>query len=227
MPALAFDLLAELAAAGAFAQVPAKIGSAQSATALGRELLADLGAVGLARVAACYERLTGLEHQRLDLLPRNAEHLADLFVAEGIDLGEHERRALVLGQAAHVDDQIAQVLAALHLCGEALGSRLVELGGGLLAARAQDRVAAVARDREQPGAQMDLLLRGDQVVVRRRNVCWTASSASCGSPSIWRQNDRMPAMVAVVDHLERGRASLPDQRHQALRLRPGAEVAAR
>ena len=210
------DLLAEVAAAGALAEVAAKIGSAQRATALGRELLADLRAVCLACVAACYERLTGLVHQRLDLLPRNAERLADLFVAEGIDLREDERRALVVGQPAHVDDQIAQVLAPLHLCRETLSRRLAELGGGLIAARAEDRVAAVARDREQPRAEMDLLLRGDQVVVRGEE------GVLDGILGFLRIPEHMPAerqdapMVAVIDHLECGRASFADQRHQAL-----------
>jgi hypothetical protein len=156
--ALALDLLAVLAAPGALAQVAAQIRSAQPAPMQRRELLPYLDATGLTGVAAGHQRLARLEHERLDLLPRHTEHGADLLVAEGIHLGQHERRPLVVGQATEVPDEVAEILTALHLRREPLGGGLGQVRGGMLTARAERRVAAIAGDREQPRAQMDRLV---------------------------------------------------------------------
>ena len=77
------------------------------------------------------------------------------------------KRALLVGQTPQISDEVTQILPALHLDGEAFSGRLVELAERLLAPGAQDRVAAVARDREQPGAQMDRLVGRHEVVVGR------------------------------------------------------------
>jgi hypothetical protein len=60
-------------------------------------------------------------------------------VAERPHLGEHQRRALVVGQVIDVDDQVAEILAALDLDGETVGRLLLELERGTLATRAEDR----------------------------------------------------------------------------------------
>ena len=62
-----------------------------------------------------------------------------------------DSRALIVRQTLHVDDQIAQVLAPLHLNRESFRDGLIEVAGRLLSPPAQHRVATVARDREQPG----------------------------------------------------------------------------
>jgi hypothetical protein len=85
-------------------------------------------------------------------------------VREVAELAEHERRALLLWQALEVDEQLAQVRAPLDLLVEADRRELRELGG-LLAASAQDRQAAVARDRVEPGLEGDLAAAAPNRVV--------------------------------------------------------------
>ena len=72
-------------------------------------------------------------------------------MAEVAELEEHERAALVLRQAREVGDQLAQVGAAADVVGQAVerGLDLVDRHGGV-AARGEQRAAAVAGDREQP-----------------------------------------------------------------------------
>src|SRR2546421_12648145 len=129
----------------------AKVAAPESPAALRGELLTDVGAVGLPRHATGQERLASLEDERLDLLLRDAQRLGDLIVSERIELGQDERRALIVRQTLHVDDQIAQVLAPLHLNRESFRDGLIEVAGRLRSPPAQHRVATVARDREQPG----------------------------------------------------------------------------
>ena len=158
VPALALDLLAVVVAPGALAQVTTQVRPSQAATVHRRELLADFDATGLTGGSAGQERLAGLEHKRLDLLPRHAENHADLLMAEGIHLGQHERGPLVVGQAPQVADEVAKILAALHLRREPLRDGLGQVRRRMLAARAEHGVGAVTGDREQPGAQVNRLV---------------------------------------------------------------------
>ncbi len=73
-------------------------------------------------------------------------------MTECLELGQHQCRALVRGQSLHVQDEIAQILAALDLDRKALGRRVLELGHRMVAPTTQDRVAAIASDGEQPRA---------------------------------------------------------------------------
>ena len=120
------------------------------------DLLADLLARRLARLAAGRERRPRLEHQRLHLLPRHVQHERDLVVGDGPELGQHERGALLLGQARDVAEQVAHVLAPLRLGREVLGGRRLVVAQRALAAGAQHREAAVAGDRVEPRPQLDL-----------------------------------------------------------------------
>jgi hypothetical protein len=45
-----------------------------------------------------------------------------------IELREYERGTLLVGELAHVYDEVAQILAALHLGGKSLGGRFDQLG---------------------------------------------------------------------------------------------------
>ena len=75
----------------------------------------------------------------------------DLRMAEIAQLEQHQRAALVLGQPGEVGDQLAQVGAAPDVLGQAVVRRLELVGGDRgVAARGQQRAAAVAGDREQP-----------------------------------------------------------------------------
>ena len=105
------------AAAVAERQVAAQRAAAQLAAARGRELLADVLARRLARVAVGDQPGARLVHERLDLGRRHVDHRGDLGMGEVADLGEHERGALVVGQPRDVAQQRAQVRALLDAGG--------------------------------------------------------------------------------------------------------------
>ncbi len=68
-------------------------------------------------------------------------------MAEVAELGQDERRALVVGQAAEVGEELAQLGAALDVRGEAVEAGFKIVGrDGRLATRGDQREAAVARD---------------------------------------------------------------------------------
>ena len=100
-------------AAFAAAHVAAR-GRAQLDEALGdfAELEADLLAAQLARLGGLGERDAGAHEQRLDRGHRGLHRVGDLLVGEGVDLAQQQRRALGLGEAVHVRDQLAEALAA-------------------------------------------------------------------------------------------------------------------
>ena len=153
--ALPPDLVAVGAAARAAAQVMAKLVAAKRAAAQGGELLANLRTRSLACVAALDEGCPRSEHETLHAPRLAAEHLGDLGVREPGRLGEEQRSALLLGQLAHVGEELAQLGALLHLLAEPVGRELVELRR-VLAARAQHGHAAIASDRVEPRLERDL-----------------------------------------------------------------------
>jgi hypothetical protein len=177
-------------------------------------LLADVGAIGVTRVAAGDERLARLEHERLDLVPRNAEDLADLLVRQGIELGEYESRSLVVREPPHVDDQVPEILPQLHLRRQTLGQRLREFTRRLLAPRPEDRETAIACDREQPRAQVNRLLGAHEIVVcsEKRLLDGVLGFLRVAEHVPAERQDR--AMMSVICGLERRSASLTNQRHE-------------
>jgi hypothetical protein len=76
--------------------------TAQRAPLQGRELLADLTAAGRTRLPPAGQRLAGLEDQGLHLVGPDVQDRRDLLLRQIAELGEHERRALVVGQAGDV-----------------------------------------------------------------------------------------------------------------------------
>jgi hypothetical protein len=141
--------------------------------------------------------------------------LPDLLVAERVHLGQHERGALFVGQAPEVDDQVAEILPALDLRDKALGDRLGELADRLLAARAQHRVAAVARDREQPRAQVDRLLGGDEIVISGEEGLLDGVLGLLGAAEHVAAEGQDRPVVAVIDCLERHLLALADEVDEA------------
>jgi hypothetical protein len=119
------------------------------------ELLPELLAWRLARQAALGEPGSGLEHERLDLRRTAADHAGHLLVREVPQLGEHEGRALVLGELAQVGEDLAQVGAVLNLVGEAR-RRDLDLVHRPLVPGPQRRQATVARNRVEPWLEPDL-----------------------------------------------------------------------
>ncbi len=132
-----------------------QLGAPQRAPAQLGELLAHLLAGQLAGVAAGDQPGARPVHERLHAGRLAAEHGCDVHLGEAADLGQQQRRALLVGQLADVGQQLAQLRALLHLLGEARRGDLGVVLGHLVAG-AQHGQAAVARDREQPRLEGDL-----------------------------------------------------------------------
>ena len=112
--ALAGERELEVAAARAQPQVPAQGPAAQLAAARDGELFANLQAGGVVSVAVGEQRAARLKDQRLDLAHLAPHDRRDRLVGEVVELGQQQRRALVLGQAADAGDELAQVLAPVR-----------------------------------------------------------------------------------------------------------------
>ncbi len=215
LPALVVDLSPVLATTVALPKMPAKVRAPERRAATRGDLRANLGARGFARRTACNQRFPRLEDERLDLLLGNAERLGDLRMGEGVELGEHKRCSLLVRQLPHVADEVTEVLAGLNLGCEALGLDLLELGDRLLTPRTEDRVAAVTRDREQPGAQVDLLVRRHEVAVGGGERVLDGILRLVGIAEHVPAERQDRPMMAIVGCLEGRRSTLADQRHQS------------
>ena len=169
------------------------------------QLLADLDARRLARRAGAQQRLARLEDERLDLLPAHAEDGRDLLVGLVAELEEDQRGALVVGQALQLGHQLAQVGAPLDVGGHALdrpGAVRDRVDGDLGAARTQHRQAAVAGDRVQPRAQVDVAAAAAQRPVRRGEAVLQGVLGLLATAQHLPAEGEQPAVVAVVDDLE-------------------------
>ena len=103
---------------------------------------------------------------------RHAEDLRDLLVGMVADLEQDQRSALIRRQALDVADEQPQVGAAVDLRRQPLGGGGAVLERGLLAPRAHDRQAAVARDRVEPRLERrSTSSPRTQVSDRRRGTC--------------------------------------------------------
>ena len=116
--ALVAHLLAEGAAARAVAQVQPQLGASQRAAAQVGQLLADLLAGQLARLAAGHEPGARAVDKRLHARHLAAEDRGDVGLRQAADLGQQQRRALLVGQLAQVGQQLAQLGALLDLLGQ-------------------------------------------------------------------------------------------------------------
>jgi hypothetical protein len=141
--ALALQLGLERRAGGADIDVPAQVGAPQRAATQHGELLLDLAAVGVARLAGVRKRLASLEHEGLDLVLAHVEGHGDLLVRERAELGEHERGPLVVREALEVGEHVAEVLALLDLGREAFD----EGSGTSSSARSSRRARRIDRER--------------------------------------------------------------------------------
>ena len=131
---------------------------------------ADLDAGGVARLGGLHEADAGAHEQRLDRGDADVVGVGEVGVGQALELAHQQRRALLLGQAPHVGDQAAEVLAALGL-----GQRVLQRGAGRASStpraggdRAPQLVdAAVVGDAVEPGAQRDRPV-GRRAARRRR-----------------------------------------------------------
>ena len=114
------DLLAELAAAGALAQVQPQLGAPQRAPAQVGELLADLLAGQLARLAARDQRRTRPVHERLHARPPRSRAPPRCPPAARPPTSASSSAARCSsGSSADVGQQLAQLGAPLDLLGQA------------------------------------------------------------------------------------------------------------
>jgi hypothetical protein len=208
------ELAPVLATALALVQVATQRSSAERRAAHRPQLQADLVAVGLASGARGHERLAGLEDEGLDLGPRHLERERDLVVAESSELCHDQRGALVGREPAQVDDQVPQLLAPLDDDRRLLADAVRRLGHGDLAASAEQGVAAVARDRVQPRAQVNRLLAAhDPVIGGEERVLERVLSLVAVAQEVGAEAED-GAMMTVVERLEGGRASCPHEGNQ-------------
>src|SRR5438874_3534617 len=126
-------------------------------------------------------------------------------------LGQDERRALILGEAGEIAEEVAQVGPLLDLGGKPLRVRLNVLERDGLAPRAQHGEAAVAGDREQPGAEGDGLLGSGELGVGRDERLLHGIGRLLGMAEHVATERQQRPVVAVVDDLERGIVTRPKQ----------------
>jgi hypothetical protein len=223
--ALAGNVLAEGAAAGACLEVLAERAAPKRAASGGGELFANVGARRLAGVAVFDQRRPRLEHERLHLHRVTSHDGADVRVRQVAELGEHQRRALLLGKLAHVVKKLAQVGALLDFLGEPGRGNVLQLARPL-AAGAKDREALVAGDRVEPGLELELAR------VRAHRVVCGDEGLLDGILRLVGRAEQVPAegqdrpVVAVEDDLEGGLVATADVLDEP-RVRECAEQAAR
>ena len=162
------------------------------------------------------QRRARLEHERLDLARAHAEHAATSDVRQVAELGQQQRRALVVGQPREVGEELAQVLAPLDLGGEALGrrDRRRRAGPARRDARATARRSGCARPCRARRARRRHLVPSGTCGRRRGTCAGRRPRRRRGRPSMWRQNDSMPAVMALVERLERGTVAAPGRRRE-------------
>ncbi len=96
----------------------AQLVPAQRAPVQGCELLTNLVARRIARLAALDQRAPRAEHQGLHLGRVAAEHGGHLRVGEITELGQEKRRPLLIWQLGQVSEQLTQLGAPLDVLGE-------------------------------------------------------------------------------------------------------------
>src|SRR5205823_12375531 len=115
-------------------------------------------------------------------------------------------------------EQISERFAPLHRHAKALGGwlGLVANGGGIAPPRAQQRDAAVARDGEQPGLEVDRLVAAPNAAVSSQEGVLNRIVGVVRLPEQVpaEQVDRLP--IAVIDLLERPRVPSPHARDEPL-----------
>ena len=191
----------------------------QGAAAQRRELLLDVAAGGVARLARLHEGGTRLEDEGGDPGAPDAEDVRDLLVVEVAQLGEDERGALVVAERVQVVDQGLEVGALLDLGGQTHGDGQGGLDLGErhdVAPRPQEGQAAVARDREQPGPQHDRpLVRPQRAVRGDEGVLERVLGLVGGAEQMPAERQQGPVM-AVVQRLEGAVVAGAHARHQSL-----------
>ena len=178
----------------------------QDPPAIRRQALTHLGARALASLAAAHERLASLEDQRLDLLTAYAQHDRNLGMGLISQLEQGQGRTLIRRQPLHIGQQLAQLLASLHLDqGCVAAAELIEhvVAKVRFASGAQVGDAPIARDRVKPRTQRDLpLAPPPQRPIRGHECELQRILRRVSAPQQMRAKRQHPGRVAIVDRLE-------------------------
>ena len=216
--ALTADLPLEGCAAGAAIDVGACDAPGEGAAVRRCQPLPDLCARMLPRPPSTDQRLTCLEYECLDLLFAHPEHGGDFFVRMIPKLEENERGTLVGRQPLQVIQHLAKVLPPLDLICHTFGGgsicrHFVEIE---IAAGAELRQAAVARDRIQPRPERYVGVAPAQRAKRRdeRQLKHVLGRLPI-SQHVHAEREH-PASVSIVDRLERSIVACTQPRHKVL-----------
>jgi len=158
----------------------------------------------LPRPPSTDQRLTCLEYQRLDFLFAHPEHGGDFLVRMIRELEENERSALVGRQPLQVIQHLAKVLPPLdHVChtlgGWSICRHVIDID---IAAGAELRQAAVARDRIQPGPERHVGVARSQCAKRRDKRQLKRVLGRLAVSQHVRAEREHAASVSIVDRLE-------------------------
>jgi hypothetical protein len=135
----------------------------------------------------------------------HVEDRRDLVVGQVTELEQDERGALVVGEPPQIVHQLAQVGSALNLLGQPIrdaAAVLRAVEADVLAARAQHRQAAIARDRVQPGPELDAAVAGAQRRVGRPEALLERVLGLLPAGQQLMAERQQAACVPVVDRLE-------------------------
>ena len=142
-------------------------------------------------------------------------------------LEEDERGALLLGQLLEVGQQAAELGAAIDIGGQAVAGGMPVVEGHLLAARAQDRQAAVARDGEEPGLEEDRPLAAAQRAIGRHEGVLEGVLGLLVAGEHAPAEGEQAAVIAVEDELEGALVAGADPGHEGVVGSPARKAQAR
>ncbi|HYB30698.1 MAG TPA: hypothetical protein VEF89_29135 [Solirubrobacteraceae bacterium] len=163
--------------------------------------------------------LTGLEDERLHLLPADAQHGCDLGVGVAPELKQDQSGALIGWEALHVLEHLAQVLALPDLIsGAVYTTPIQDLAAGRdgVLARAEFGQASVPRDRVKPRPQRNVAVAGPQRPVGRHKRELQRILGSLAISQHMHAECEHARGVPIVDRLKRSIVTGAHARHQVI-----------
>ena len=220
LAAHAAQLGAEAAAALAVAHVaPCEAIGPYAAVVRADQLLADPGALGIARLERLRQAYTRAYEERFQRRHRNVKRLREIGVRHPAELAHQQGGALLLWKPLHVDEQAAQSLAVLSLDRGVIDGRahllehLGRRGGG--AAQLVD--APVVRDPVKPGPQRYFASIGAQAGVRAdKDILDRVFGVLARAPKHLSRVREQPRPIAIVDCTKRFVVAGSEQRDKLL-----------
>lgn len=217
--ALTAHLLLEGSAARATLDMGAGRAARQDLAADGRNPLAHRRTGTIPRMPTTDQGFTGLEDERLHLLPADAEHRCDLGVGVASELKQDQSGALIGREALHVLEHLAKILALPDLISGATDIRSIQDRAGdrrRVLARAEFGQASVPRDRVKPRPQRNVAVAGPQRPVGRHKRELQHILGSLPVSEHMRAESEHARGVPVVDRLKRSIVTGAHARHQVI-----------